>query len=1079
LAAFGLHWSFRSALQPRDWIIFLPAVILSTSLAGLRGAPLRAADGEIVGVRRIFHDITRRKAGEEALQQSERHYRSLFENRLNGFAYCRMHYEEGKTSDFTFIEVNPAFETLTGLKHVEGKRATEVIPGIREADSELMQRCGHTARTGEPERFEHYIETLKMWFAISIYSPSKDHFVVVFDVITQRKQAEQALRLRLDLQNQLAQVAATVPGMIYSWRLRPDGSMSIPYASPALEALFGLKHEAVRDDATPLLSMIHPDDVARVKESIAASAQSMTSWRMEFRVRHTCTGERWMEGNSVPQLEPDGGILWNGFVQDITDRKHADQQLRQLSSAVEQSYAAVVIVNRRGDIEYVNSRFVELTGYSFDEVRGKNPRFLRSGEIPASDYARLWRTVTRGEVWRGEFHNRRKDGTFFWESASVSPVTDETGRITHFLAVKEDITERKQTETALKLFRALIERSGDAIYVVDPATGSFLDVNARAFESLGYTREELLALKVFDIAPEVDSELFKTADARMSSGEQTTLEVMHRRKDGTIFPVEVRLSHVALDRDYLVANVRDIAERNQRNGELRWKTALLEAQADSALDGILVVDGRNQRILENQRLVQMFNVPEDIVKETDNTKFLQHAVLQTKNPEQFSERVAHLYAHPEEIGRDEIELADGRILDRYSAPVRDEAGTYYGRIWSHRDITDQRQLEAQLRQSQKMEGIGQLAGGVAHDFNNILGAMMLQSELAEKADDVPEMVREDLRQIRAAVERAANLTRQLLLFSRKQVMQPRDLDLNDVVTSLARMLQRIIGEDMRLLLNLHPRPLMSRADAGMVDQVLMNLTINARDAMPHGGRITIETAETTVDENTVRLNPDAAPGRYVSMKVRDEGIGIPPENLARIFEPFFTTKEEGKGTGLGLATVFGIVKQHHGWVTVESEPGLGTTFHIHLPACEKDLSGLDETLEDLDPCGGDETILVTEDESNVRELIQKLLEHHGYRVLVAGTGPEALQVWRDHGQGVALLLTDLVMPGGMSGTELARRLQADNPDLKVIFMTGYSEEIAGRALGLGSGENFLQKPFAPCRLLETVRQSLDPCLAAL
>jgi CheY-like chemotaxis protein len=272
---------------------------------------------------------------------------------------------------------------------------------------------------------------------------------------------------------------------------------------------------------------------------------------------------------------------------------------------------------------------------------------------------------------------------------------------------------------------------------------------------------------------------------------------------------------------------------------------------------------------------------------------------------------------------------------------------------------------------------------------------------------------------------------------------------------------------------------MSRADAGMVDQVLMNLTINARDAMPHGGRITIETAETTVDENTVRLNPDAAPGRYVSMKVRDEGIGIPPENLARIFEPFFTTKEEGKGTGLGLATVFGIVKQHHGWVTVESEPGLGTTFHIHLPACEKDLSGLDETLEDLDPCGGDETILVTEDESNVRELIQKLLEHHGYRVLVAGTGPEALQVWRDHGQGVALLLTDLVMPGGMSGTELARRLQADNPDLKVIFMTGYSEEIAGRALGLGSGENFLQKPFAPCRLLETVRQSLDPCLAAL
>jgi PAS domain S-box-containing protein len=992
---------------------------------------------------------------------------------LNGVAYCRMHFEEGRADDFTFVEVNPAFEKLTGLKAVEGKKVSEVIPGIWETDPELIERFGRVAVTGAPEQFEQYVEALKMWLAIAVYRPGAGHFVAVFDVISGRKQVEKAFRQRVVLQNQLEQIAGTVPGMIYSFRLRPDGSMCMPYASPALEALFGIKPEEVCEDASGIMEMIHPEDAGRMNESIAISAETMAPWRVEFRARHLSKGERWMEGHSVPELQTDGSILWNGFLQDITDRKQADEQLRKLSRVVEQSYAAIVITNRKGQIDYVNPRFEELTGYTMEEVRGRNPRLLRSSDIPNSEFTRLWRTITRGEIWRGEFHNRRKDGTFYWESACVSPVLDEGGRITHFLAVKEDITERKQTEAALKLFRALIERSGDAIYVVDPESGNFLDMNARAFKSLLYTREELLGMRVFDVAMGVDRAFFDNTGAKTKEGAQTTLEVMHRRKDGTTFPVEVSLSHVRLERDYLVANVRDISERNQKSQELRWKTALLEAQADSALDGILVVDGRNQRILENQKLIEMFKVPEDIVNESDNTGLLRHVIQQTKNPAQFSKRVAYLYAHPEEVGRDEIELADGRILDRYSAPVRDEAGVYYGRIWSHRDITEQRQLEEQFRQSQKMEGIGQLAGGVAHDFNNILAAMMLQTELAEKVADVPEGVREDLRQIRGAVERAANLTRQLLLFSRKQVMQPRELDLNESATSLARMLRRIIGEDIRLLLNLDRGQMMTNADPGMIDQLLMNLTVNARDAMPEGGKITIETAETIVDEEVTRLNPEATPGRYVTMVVRDTGGGIAPETMSRIFEPFFTTKEAGKGTGLGLATVFGIVKQHHGWIAVESEPGTGTTFSIHLPACEKSVRDEDGETAGSEPRGGTETILVTEDDPNVRMLTRELLEENGYHVIEAGSGPEALQIWEGNGQGVELLVTDLVMPGGITGQRLARQLQSASPNLKVVFMSGYSSEIAGRTLELKSGENFLQKPFAPFQLLETVRRSLD------
>ncbi len=304
-------------------------------------------------------------------------------------------------------------------------------------------------------------------------------------------------------------------------------------------------------------------------------------------------------------------------------------------------------------------------------------------------------------------------------------------------------------------------------------------------------------------------------------------------------------------------------------------------------------------------------------------------------------------------------------------------------------------------------------------------------------------------------------------------MQPRDLDLNEAVTSLAKMLQRIIGEDVYLQLHLHPAPLMIRADAGMLDQVLVNLAVNARDAMPEGGRLRIETLEETVDENAARLNPDAIPGRYASLSVIDSGSGIPAEVLPRIFEPFFTTKGPGKGTGLGLATVFGIVKQHQGWIKVRSEPGEGTHFQIFLPASAATAAELAQAAARPQPRGGTETILLAEDDLSVRRLIRMTLERYGYHVLEAVNGVEAIALWQKYRGVVALLLTDLVMPAGMSGQQLARQIQVEKPDLKVVYISGYSAEIAGRTLQLRSGENFVQKPFAPDQLLETIRRSLD------
>jgi CheY-like chemotaxis protein/two-component sensor histidine kinase len=313
----------------------------------------------------------------------------------------------------------------------------------------------------------------------------------------------------------------------------------------------------------------------------------------------------------------------------------------------------------------------------------------------------------------------------------------------------------------------------------------------------------------------------------------------------------------------------------------------------------------------------------------------------------------------------------------------------------------------------------------------------------------------------------------LLLFSRRQVMQSHVLDLNEIVTNLTKLLQRIIGEDVRLQLDTHPEPLLVRADAGMIEQVLMNLAVNARDAMPGGGQLRIETAERIIPEGALE-HPEAVPGRHVCLSVSDTGGGIPAEILPQIFEPFFTTKEPGKGTGLGLATVFGIVKQHQGWIEVDNQPGRGVTFRINLPASPMLTAETRPSGPKANPVGGKETILVVEDELAVRRCLQDILQRYGYVVLTAANGLEALSLWQSQGPGrVALLVIDIVMPGGMSGNEVARQLQRAQPNLKIIYISGYSAEIAGRELQLRPGENFIQKPFVTHQLLEIVRRSLD------
>ena len=403
-----------------------------------------------------------------------------------------------------------------------------------------------------------------------------------------------------------------------------------------------------------------------------------------------------------------------------------------------------------------------------------------------------------------------------------------------------------------------------------------------------------------------------------------------------------------------------------------------------------------------------------------------------------------------------------RWLRTHAAPLRDSDGKITSVLAISRDITEQRELEAQLRQSQKMEAIGQLAGGIAHDFNNILTIIQGFATTLLDADAGTEARRIATEHIVEASQRAAGLTRQLLAFGRRQVMQPRDVDLNDLVASLAKMVQRVLGEDVNLQLQLSARPIFVHADPGLIDQVLMNLVLNARDAMPAGGLLRIDTlARASAGRN------DAV------IRVVDTGTGIPEERLSRIFDPFYTTKDAGKGSGLGLATAFGIVSQHGGRITVSSRVGVGTTFEVILPVTEPKTKAADALAKKFAPLGGTETILLVEDEAAVRTLTKTVLERGGYQVIAAANGADGLRAFQQSVATIDLVLTDIVMPNGMSGRDLVDRLLKIKPDVPVIFTSGYSTDFAGHELSLKEGQAFLQKPARPAQILEAVRRGLD------
>ena len=683
----------------------------------------------------------------------------------------------------------------------------------------------------------------------------------------------------------------------------------------------------------------------------------------------------------------------------------------------------------------------------------------------------------------------------------------------------EDRVERRRIEDQLRkqneLFRRIGENAEDLVVVLDVEGRRVY--NSPSYRKLLGDPQLLVGTDGFDeIHPDDRERIRRLFRETVATGAGQRTEYRFLLNDGSVRLVESQGS-VIRDKAGRVENVvvisRDVTQRKQAEQRLTAHHAMTQALAESTmhteaakrileiacqefewdLGELWTVDTAAKRL----RCVEIWHPPStefnEFVAVSRQTTFaagegLPGRVWETGQPAwvadvaqetNLSNKVLATRLGLRSAIAFPIRLRDETlaVIDFFSSKIRspdDELLAMFAAVSSQiGQFIERKQIEEQFRQSQKMEAFGQLAGGVAHDFNNILAVIMGYTNLILEGENLSAEVKEQLKEVFSAGERAANLTRQLLTFSRKKEMQVNPLDLNEVIGNMTKMLGRIIGEDIRLQWSYGSNLPTVQADEGMMEQVLMNLAVNARDAMAKGGQLIIATDRVATDATYVQNNPEARAGEFVRLSVQDTGCGMTPAVKARIFEPFFTTKGVGKGTGLGLATVFGIVKQHQGWVEVESQVGVGATFRVFLPASARADAAVEQAAARAKVRGGKETILLVEDEVALRGLTKIILQRFGYRVVEAGSGMAALSAWEEHGPQIDLLLTDMIMPDGLTGRDLAKQLLARKPGLKVIYTSGYSMDSEGTTFRVRDSSKFLQKPYQSQKLAQVVRDCLD------
>ena len=815
-----------------------------------------------------------------------------------------------------------------------------------------------------------------------------------------------------------------------------------------------------------------PQHVARIREAGFLTGEGLhrrkdgSTFPVEFHVR-------------LVQLDRDYIVA---VARDVSARKQAEAMLGLQSAALTAAPNAIVITDRAGSIEWANPAFSALTGYTLAEAIGKNPRDLvKSDKQDPKAYKDLWKTILAGRIWHGELVNRRKDGSLYPDEQTITPLRDADGTITHFIAIKQDLSERRLAAEVLhaseQKFQSVFEQAAVGVVIAEGPRGRFVNVNRRFCDIVGYSSEELLQLSSHDITHPDDIASDNEKLRQVSSGilPNFSREKRYRKKDGSF--VWTRVFVAPLDpteakptlRIGVIEDITELkqAEETQRASELRYRRLF-----ESAKDGILILDAETGMVVDvNPFLIELlgFSREEFFEKKVWELGFFKDLIANEAN---FLELQQKEYIRFDDKP---LEAADGRRID-----VEFVSNVYLVNDrkviqCNIRDITEKRLLEHKYLHAQRLESIGMLAAGIAHDLNNVLAPIVFAAPMLRESLSAPGDLKV-LNAIERSAGRGAGLVKQILGFVQNATGEFRSIQVKHLARDIVSVIEQTFPKSIQIDYNTPSDLFPVLGDATQIYQVLLNLCVNARDSMPKGGTLRIALADRRLDAAEAGTIPGARPGAWLVIEVADTGTGIPPEVLERIWEPFFTTKDAGKGTGMGLSTVRAIVAKHHGFVELHTEIGRGTTFRVFLPAIESESPGPAIAPPLPIPDGHGELVLVVDDDATVRMMVGAILTKHGYHIVSCADGVEAIAFFDAHSGRIPLVVTDIDMPN-LGGLALVRALLTRRPDIRLLAISGLSpSDSDGSDIPAVRDlvDAFLPKPVTANDLLGAVHRVLHP-----